>query len=173
MPPPTTSWVCDFCGELIEPAEQGYVEWIRLPGPTDLPASGRGIRIVHHKWDTPDRIGCQYSRSHDPATQQGNISDDALVNFLGPDGLTRLLQMIAEQRLPTADLLEVVKRLHTPGYERARTHFDAAVEAGVISEESRLCGYWRQNELQSVLDFAEPRDEDGGHGQDGEDEDGE
>ena len=162
---PTTSWFCDFCGESIETAAAGYVEWIRLPGPTGLPAPGRRIRIVHHKWDTPDRIGCQYSRSRDPVTHEEGISDDALVEFLGPDGLTRLLAMLAEQRLPTAELLEVIKRLHTPGYERARAHFAAALEAQVITEAVAF-GYWRQAELQSVLDFAEPRDEDDGHDED-------
>ena len=169
MMQPTTSWVCDFCGESIESAERGWVEWIRLPNVDGLPVPGCNIRIVHHKSDLPNRLGCQYSTSRDPVTHSGSISDDALANFLGPDGLTRLLGMIADQRLPTADLLEVIRRLHTPGYERARPYFDDAVGAGVIGEETATSGYLRQDELQSVLDFAEPCDEDSVDDEDDED----
>ena len=153
MPAATTSWFCDSCGGLIEAAGRGWVEWVRLPGPTGSPPRGRGIRIVHHTWDTPNRFGCQYSGTRAPAARGGGVSDDALVEFLGPDGLTRLLGMIAEGSLPTADLLEVIRRLHTPGYEWARPHFDAALEGRVIVE-GVASGGWRQSELQSVLDFA-------------------
>ena len=68
-----------------------------------------------------------------------------------------LLEMIHEERAPTNELLELIKRIHINGYERARSHFPAALDAEIIVNDVAP-GYWRQDALQRILDFAERRD---------------
>ncbi len=152
MPEPTTTWFCDRCGREIELAEHGWVEWIDLDHVGTALPRGRGMRIVHHKPYSPRPEGCQYVRGRD-FTPDEALGDDRLIEFQGPDGLMRLLELIAEQRLPTPELLEIVKRVHTPGYEHARRHFDAALAGEVLSLDV-VYGYWWQDDLERVLRFA-------------------
>ena len=45
---------------------------------------------------------------------------------MGPDGLKRLLEMLAEDKVGKVELLElleIIKRIHIPRYEQARLHF--------------------------------------------------
>ncbi len=67
--------------------------------------------------------------------------------------MVRLLEMIAELDMPILGLLEIIKRIHIPGYEHAKRHFQRALDAGAI-EPNTLEGYWRQDTIQLVLDFA-------------------
>lgn len=149
----TTSWFCDTCDHLIEKAEHGWVEWIGLSTEEDAPLRGRDIRIVHHSAYSEHPGGCQFKLD---AKDPGSIGDFALTEFQGPDGLMRLLEMIAENDLPTPELLEIIKRIHIPGYERARRHFKSALSAEVITLNVAY-GYWWQAELQLVLEFARQR----------------
>jgi hypothetical protein len=144
-----SSWFCDKCGELIEQADHGWVEWITLSDSRP----GRDIRIVHHISHSPRKGGCQFDSNQEYAKDQGTVGDYSLVEFMGPNGLTRLLEMIALEKLPTRELLEIIKRIHLPGYEHARRHFAGALEEGII-ELNVEPGYWWQDELQRVLDYA-------------------
>ena len=112
------------------------------------------MRIVHHVPHGHQVGGCQFDPRRENATDRGGVGDDSLSEFVGANGLTRLLEMIAEEVMPTADLLEIIKRIHTPGYEHARRHFDRAFAEGVI-EHNVEPGYWRQADIQRVLDFAD------------------
>jgi hypothetical protein len=80
------------------------------------------------------------------------VGDDSLPEFQGPDGLMRLLEMIARERFPTSELLEIIKRIHIPGYEHARRHFDRALAEDKIEQDVEP-GYWRQTQIQRVLSF--------------------
>jgi hypothetical protein len=62
------------------------------------------------------------------------------------------LEMIAQQRFPTSELLEIIKRIHIPGYEHARRHFDRALAEGVIEQDVEP-GYWRQTQIERVVNF--------------------
>ena len=152
MPDPTTSWFCDTCRDLIDPAyqadpDEGWVEWIRLPGSPSEPPRCRDIRIVHH------RQSCQFNSYAEDQRDGGSIADAPLVDFQGPDGLMRLLEMLSEQQLPTGALLEIIKRIHIPGYEHARRHFPKALAEGIL-EHNVADGFWWQEDLQRVIDFA-------------------
>jgi hypothetical protein len=156
MPPPTTTWICDACGEPIEEVRYGWVEWVDFPREFGVPRRSRDIRIVHHVSVRPGERRCQFDHRVEGAKDGGGICDGALADFQGPDGLMRLLEMISEQQFPTKDVLEMIKRIHTPGYEHARLHFKAAVAKGVIDTDVPD-GYWWQDDLQRVLDFAAGR----------------
>jgi hypothetical protein len=58
----------------------------------------------------------------------------------------RLLALIAEERAPTNDILEMIKRLHIRGYEQARLHFDEA-----IAEEFSSQIHWRVTIMGPIL----------------------
>lgn len=152
MPPPTTTWICDACCEPIMEARHGWVEWVDLPRQPEVPRRSRGIRIVHHFSAHQGGRRCQFDYMVEGAKDGGGIGDASLADFQGPDGLMRLLEMIAEEQFPTNDVLEILKRIHIPGYEAARFHFTEAVAENII-DTGVPDGYWRQNEIQRVLDF--------------------
>jgi hypothetical protein len=80
------------------------------------------------------------------------LHDSHLNSFLGTDGLMLLLSMLAEGDLPKEEVLEMIKRLHIPGYEHARFHFERAIAQGVI-EPHMPPGYYDQSDINAVLEF--------------------
>lgn len=78
--------------------------------------------------------------------------------FLGADGLMMLLGFIANNELPTPEVLEMIKRLHIPGYEHARLHFERAIAEGVF-EPTTVEGFYPTRDIQCVLDYIETQDE--------------
>jgi len=153
---PTTTWICDTCGELIETVEAGWVEWLVIVNRYDTAdkRQGRGLRLVHHQPASPRRMArygsCQYDAHAEFQRDGASLYDLPLSSFLGPDGLNLLLSMIAEDELPTEDVLEMTKRLHIPGYEHARRHFARAIAEGVF-EPNMLKGYYWQHDIEAVL----------------------
>lgn len=157
MPEPTTTWFCNRCGQLIELAEHGWVEWVHRDKPRRGEKPCRNIRIVHGEGYGPCPEGCRFDGLREHRLDGGGVGAFSLTEFLGHDGLMRLLEMIVEDEHPIDDLLEIIKRIHTPGYEHARRHFDQALRAGVI-DLSVTPGFWWQDDIQRVLDFASSRD---------------
>jgi hypothetical protein len=143
------TWICDSCGQRIDGADEGWVEWlVRQEG--DRPV-GRGLRLVHRA-TVPEHPGCQY-RPDDESKRDGSlVHGGALAEFVTCDGLTRLLSMIAGGEVPNVELLEMIKRLHSPGYEYAWRHIDAAIAAGVIQPSARP-GYYSLSQLLAVNEW--------------------
>lgn len=151
LAPKTTSWICDACGQPIRSAEHGWVEWIALPVLDGAPQRIRDIRLVHCNWRSPLGSGrCQFDSDFEYAKDRGVIADDAMTEFLGADGLMQLLELLAEHGEADPGLLELIKRLHIPGYEHARPYFEWARAEGLI-ESNVVPGYWRQCDIQQVL----------------------
>jgi hypothetical protein len=80
------------------------------------------------------------------------VNDLPLESFLGPDGLMELLSFIAGGELPTPEVLEMIKRLHIPGYEEARLHFGSALDEGVFEPNTRE-GFYAQSDIKAVIEF--------------------
>ncbi|HYO71696.1 MAG TPA: hypothetical protein VEU33_37025 [Archangium sp.] len=153
--PATPRWYCDTCGQAIRHSRDGWVEWlIRKDGSHRL---GRGFRLVHHQPASPLPAGCQYDRDEEYRRDQSSISDVSLEEFLGHDGLTYLLEVLSRDQLPQEQVVEMIKRLHTPGYERARFHVQAAISEGVI-EPNMAPGFYSQGDIARVLDWADAED---------------
>jgi hypothetical protein len=62
----------------------------------------------------------------------------------------QLLAMIADEELPRAELLEMIQRLHVPGYEEARPHLSEAVSSGLI-EPNLPDGFHWQRDLETII----------------------
>jgi len=122
---PPASWTCDTCGQAIKHADHGWVEWQTFLGHgPELSPRDTKIRIVHHCEHSPRHKGCQYSQAD--LGEGICLSDASLREFMGPDGLKRLLEMLAEDKVGKVELLElleIIKRIHIPRYEQARLHF--------------------------------------------------
>lgn len=91
---------------------------------------------------------------------KGLIRDVALSRFQGADGLMQLLALAAEERLPLESVIEMIKRIHIPGYERARSYLGAAAAHGVFEPNTRPGFPW-QSQLDLVLRWLD-EDEDNG-----------
>ncbi len=152
--PATKQWTCDKCGQPILKVEDGWVEWVRVKSTSDQ-SSARDLRLVHHKPASPltsRPSGCQFDEKVEDQKDQGIVGDLPLKEFLGASGLMDLLQLLAEKQLPMEEVLEMIKRLHIPGYERAHRHFEEAIAEGVF-EWNTAPGYPHENQIAKVCDW--------------------
>ncbi len=140
------SWTCDSCGDLIQRAKDGWVEWTMWKEGSIR--KGKGLRLVHHKPASPFE-SCQYNKMQ--LREEGlSLQDLALDRCLGPDGLVLLLSLIADAMLPKDEILVLIQRLHVPGFERAHAHFGIAIQEGII-ERSCPAGFYFQRDIELVL----------------------
>ncbi len=114
---------------------------------------GKGLRLVHHR-----RVNrrCAYDQRAEFKAKKAILADLPLSSFLGPDGLMQLLSFIGTRTLPTEECLEMIKRLHVPGYEQARGFFDAAI-ADQVFEPNTPKGYHWQSDIRAVLRWVAKR----------------
>jgi hypothetical protein len=61
-----------------------------------------------------------------------------------------LLSLLAQREMPGADLLELVKRIHIPGYEQTRELFSVAIHGGAVTPLIGE-GFYLQSEIQELL----------------------
>jgi hypothetical protein len=101
--------------------------------------------------------GCQFDQKRELAKDGGTVSDFPLTSFLGPDGLMRLLLMAHEATVPLPQVIKMVKRLHIPGYERARQFFRAAIRDGVF-EPNMPEDFYKQVDIEATLKYARGRE---------------
>ncbi len=144
------TWVCDSCGDEIQNVNQGWIEWL-VPISEDRVA-GHGLRLVH-RYSGGDRFRCQYNDEREFKNGY-HIYDSSLCDFIGADGLMKLLGKISDDDLPREEILEMIKRLHVPGYEKARRHFERAISEGVFEPNSKR-GFYSQSNILATLEWAE------------------
>ena len=155
----TGPWRCATCGEMIETVKDGWVEWLRVTNFTTNESRRYGLRLVHHKPASPIKTynGCQYEPKEELHEHGAAVQNSALNAYMGPDGLMYLLAMLAVQKLPTEEIVELTKRLHIPGYEQARGYFDAALVEGIVN--SRFPGdFYTQEEIQNVIEWVKTKE---------------
>jgi hypothetical protein len=105
-------WHCACCAQLITSVSEGWVEWLASEddhGATIL----NGLRLVH-------RESCRYDPRKVFRSGRSVVEGLSLERFVGPDGLILLLSLLAAGELPTAEVIEMAKRVQIPGYELAR-----------------------------------------------------
>ena len=155
---PLEQWTCDTCGEVIETARDGYLEW--LHGGIDDLFTAHGFRIVHHSPRSPGQPhGNCYRYSNYP-----NRQDLHLDAFVGADGLGTLLSLLApaqgddSTRMKARDpneAVEVIRRLHLPHYEEARRYFETARADGFLVDSDPAAWFWQQNLLTIIRRYGE------------------
>lgn len=150
----TTSWICDSCGEPVIEAKDGWVEWITYRGSSTPKKQGHGMRLVHHKTASPRQNSCYYDTDFIFKNGQGLVSDMHLQDFQGADGLMYLLGLAADNAVPTIEILEMIKRIHIPGYEAARLHLSQAVSEGVYEPNTHR-DFSHQYQIESVVKWLE------------------
>ena len=146
------TWICDSCRQPITKVEHGWVEWLtRREGGKEI---GRGLRLVHHcTAHDPLNGRCQYNSRAEYERDHSGLSDLPLTSFVGPDGLIKLLSLIANEEVPTHQVLEMIKRLHVPGYEQARFYFEDAIADGVFEPNTRR-DYYSLCQINAVLEYS-------------------
>jgi len=82
---------------------------------------------------------------------EGSVFDMPLGALLGPDGLMYLLALIDAGSVATDEVLDMIKRLHIPGYEQARRYFDRAIDKELIRPELWPGYFCYQKEIDTVL----------------------
>ena len=68
----------------------------------------------------------------------------------------RLLSLLGEEEFPVAEVVEMIKRLHVPGYEIARNFFRTAISEGVI-DECAPGDFYKQSQIRAVLQWLDER----------------
>lgn len=137
-------WRCDNCGKKIETASDGWVEWITVVDQEGT-STGRDLRLVH-------KGKCQFNEHVENGKDGGIVGDLELAEFLGPDGLVALLELMDRGEIPQEDGIAMIQRLHVPGYEQARPHFKEAISEGVI-EPNMAPGFYMQSDIEAVIQW--------------------
>jgi hypothetical protein len=137
MDEPLKTWYCDTCGEKIAHPSKGYVIWKNSPE-----RKAHGFKIIHQgKCDQDD-----------------HHASSALTDFLGPDGLAKLLSHLSVGpfkgggRSDVKDLdeyVDFIRRVQSPYYEEARKYFDNHDVAEAYADANEVLPYL-QNQLKSI-----------------------
>jgi hypothetical protein len=118
----------------------------------------RGLTLVHHFPASPRKkgheFGCQFDSQAEFRKDSGTDEGFSLEECCGSDGLTRLLSLLEEEDSSRGDVLEIIKRVHTPGYEQARLHVGEAIAEGII-EPNLPEGFYLQSDIREVVRWAE------------------
>ncbi len=158
----TTRWQCDSCGEPILDPRDGWLEWQAAEHEGVKGPRAKGLRIVHAFASSPQRYResrCSYERAyHTSNHSEYVVRYFALAEMTGPDGLQFFLRLIGEGNLPKDALLEMIRRVHVPGYEHARLHFDEAIRTYAIYENDRLDSL-EQETIKKILDHVPDPDD--------------
>jgi len=146
------SWICETCGQLIRTPKDGWVEWT-LVGTGSSEYKVRDIRIVHFRPASPrgPEGNCQFDQSQEWENGKATIADSSLEEWVGPDGLMNFLEHAARPEFKGIDMMEMLKRVQVPGYDRAKSFFNKALAEGVIELRGPE-GFYSQAEIRSVLE---------------------
>lgn len=134
------NWICDKCNEPINLAEHGWVEWM-ISKETDERSD---FQIVHYPW-------CL--RNEKKFREQGfAVPGFPLQHYLGKDGLIRMLKLLASTNEKNqSQLIEIIQRLHIPGYEEARIFFEEAHLKNSLAPSKKGVYYPEIEQINQVI----------------------
>jgi hypothetical protein len=153
--PQTTWWLCDTCGQKIEHPGDGVMEYLLKPDEESGMLLARGLKLVHTRQASPLRSGCGYDETKESERDGSSVAAEALPSRLGTDGSTTLLLDVSIEMFPLEQLVELGRRLLTPGYERARFHLAAAIQQGIFKPKLPVSGFYLQEEIAATLEWAD------------------
>ena len=151
------TWICDTCGQEIKEAEHGWVEWLTARG--DGHGRSSGLRLVHHNKYSPKQPPsyCSYNAIKESDNANSSVCDQHLTGFLGSDGLMELLTFLhTKEFADEEEVLQMIKRLHVPGYEQAFPHINEAIAEGVFEPNGPVF-YVSKNQIDAVIEWTEQK----------------
>jgi hypothetical protein len=89
----SAGWHCDSCARLITSVGDGWLEWLAAEDDSGATIV-QGLQLVH-------RESCRYDADTVFRNGRSVVEGFCLERFIGPDGLTLLLSLLAEGELPT------------------------------------------------------------------------
>lgn len=144
---PKQQWLCDSCGEIIEKAEDGWLEW-KSDSEPDYQESD--FRIVHH-----DR-NCMYDQKQIFLEENKLVSDTDLKDFTEERGLINIMAFIESGRLKDLhEFAEITRRLHTPYYEEARSYWRAAEKDGFFEGANEVWPYMPETSILIITKYGD------------------
>lgn len=157
---PLQEWICEGCGQKIESANEGILEWCNEPAKGGNHPKRYGFKIVHGDLLDPStgrEISCSHYKGHGSPPH----SYSALASFVGDLGLNYLLGLLDPGRHHDPDYsgpevkdlrewTELVRRLHVPYYEEARRYWDRALEEGRFESMGEVSIYEAEF-LQNII----------------------
>jgi hypothetical protein len=153
-------WRCGSCNQLITRVDDGWVEWLASEDDRGESTLG-GLRLVHRGAPFADRLegSCQYDARKEFRSNRTIVEGLSLERMVGPDGLMVLLSLLSAGDLPRAQVIELTKRLHIPGYELSRNLSGATAQIGLTAYLGE--GFYLQSELEELIarateEYAEP-----------------
>ena len=154
---PLQEWVCDFCGNVIRGAENGFFEWVEDNG------KAHSFQIVHHGPASPNHpSGDCYHH-----TDKDGRKDLPLSEFIPPDGLAALYSFLdvgpyhdphQKYSLGIQDVreyTEILRRLTIPHYEEARLYWNNAKHNGFFDGANEVSIY-EQTTLKRLIEMFGP-----------------
>ncbi|GIP63351.1 hypothetical protein J32TS6_19060 [Virgibacillus pantothenticus] len=138
-------WYCDSCGEIINSAKEGMLEWDCLTD-DEIGEDGlntKNFRIVHHKGSSSFKH-CQTSNT------VYNFCDGHLNWYTYSNGLSELLSFY-NHKVDSQELNEIIRRLHVDFYEEARIYIDKALEDGYEYDPYQT-GHYSDEELLNLIE---------------------
>jgi len=153
-------WRCGSCNQLITRVDNGWVEWLASEDDRGESSLG-GLRLVHRGAPFANGLegSCQYDARKEFRNKRTIVEGLSLERLVGPDGLMVLLSLLAEGDLPKAQIIELTKRLHIPGYELSRNLSGATTQIALTAYLGE--GFYLQSELEELIaraieQYAEP-----------------
>lgn len=142
----TKHWICDSCGEKVYPNDNnGFVQWLTNYN-ANAPNS-YNIQIVHNS------KSCLFTQEY--VRSLGNdtmYKDMPLEYYTGTDGLMNLLEIISYNDFQdNEEVLEIIKRIHIPGYEVTRKYFTKAINEGIFEPNTKE-DYYTQETINTIAD---------------------
>ena len=123
---PLKQWYCDSCGEVINQAKDGHLQWIKDN------VYEKSFVIVHNKKDCLYDEGVYRKRKE-------TVADLPLSDYVGIDGLLLLLDhMETKKTKDNKELVEIIARIQVPYYEEGRRSMDEEDCGDSIERRARI-----------------------------------
>lgn len=145
-----TKFFCDKCGKEID-KKNAEMEWLNID--PNITGGFKGLRIIHRSKD------CRYSNQE--CIDKNAISSSLPLEIITEaDGLMRLLRFISDDSFQDKEnVLEIIKRLFIPGYEKARLYLHEAIDHRVIEPgPDPKPNYCSQAQINDILKYIDSKD---------------
>jgi hypothetical protein len=148
----TNFWICDECGKKIESLDDGEVEWLNID--PNRVGGFKGLRIIHKR-----NKNCRYS-NQDCVENDASPANLLLKELTEADGLMHLLRFLSDDSFQDKEnVLEIIKRIHIPGYEKARLYFDEAIRNQVFDRSpDPKPSYCFQRDIAKILKYIDDQE---------------